>query len=322
MRPIKFLPNLKTTIWGGDKIATFKSIDSDSNQIGESWEVSGIEGSESIICCGAYKGMNLRELTKIKGEELLGKRLHERFADEFPLLVKFIDAQQDLSIQVHPDDNLAKKLHNCYGKSEMWYIIDAKPGSKLYCGFKRELTPEEYDKAIKEGDILEYLQPYEVNPGDLFYIPAGRVHSIGAGVLVAEIQEPSNITYRVFDFNRRDKSGNLRELHIDMARQAIDFTVTNGEQQHPEAIENAPSEIISCSKFKCSLHLTTKPETLRPSKLESFIIITVLEGSATLSDDEEYSIDIAKGESLLIPASCKDVVVTPLDKIKYLASYI
>ena len=223
MYPLKFEPILKQTLWGGNKIIPFKHLTENLPNVGESWEVSSVEGSESVVANGACKGMTLPEVVRTYKEELVGEANYARFGDKFPLLIKFIDAQRDLSIQVHPDDELARKRHNSFGKNEMWYVISAEPGAKLISGFSQEITPKEYKERVADGTFADVLQACEVKPGDVFYVPAGRVHGIGAGVFVAEIQQTSDITYRIFDYNRKDKDGKLRELHINQAVDAINF---------------------------------------------------------------------------------------------------
>ena len=323
MKPIKFHPILKETIWGGDRISHFKSdLNSDSKSIGESWEISGLEGSESVVSDGEYRGMSLRELIRLKGESLVGKRSIERFGDEFPILVKFIAAHEDLSIQVHPSTPLAKELHNSHGKSEMWYVVDAEPGSRLYCGLKRELKREEYLNVIEHGEITGYMNAYDVTRGDVFYIPAGTLHSIGKGVLIAEIQEPSDITYRIFDYNRLDKWGKPRKLHIENARRALDFSASNNKLFNNEGVENSPIELISIPEFSTSLHYTTTRETLKPSLIGSFIFVTVIEGSLSITTDSDSPTNLNRGESALIPASCQEAVVTPTPTAKYISCHI
>ena len=209
----KFRPILKSMLWGGEKLIPFKGIASDMKQVGESWEISGVKDNESIVADGPDAGMTLPQLLERDGALLLGKENYKRFGNEFPLLIKFIDAREDLSIQVHPDDKLAWERHQSKGKTEMWYVVDAEPGSRLRSGFAKEVTPEEYEASIADNTITNLLAEYDIHAGDLFFLPAGRVHSIGAGAFIAEIQQTSNITYRIYDFNRCDANGNPRELH-------------------------------------------------------------------------------------------------------------
>ena len=205
MYPLKFEPILKQTLWGGDKIISFKQLNDTRTEVGESWEISAVEGSESIVAEGPDKGMTLTEVLSKYREELLGEANYARFGVKFPLLVKFIDARQDLSIQVHPSDELAKKRHNSMGKTEMWYVIGADKGAKLRSGFSEQITPKEYKDRVYNNTITEVLQEYDIQPGDVFFLPAGRVHSIGAGAFIAEIQQTSDVTYRIYDFDRKDE---------------------------------------------------------------------------------------------------------------------
>ena len=225
----KFKPLLKQTLWGGDRLITFKHLSTLPSQlaqnIGESWEISGVPGQETVVAEGPDAGKTLKELVNERQAALVGQENYERFGDEFPLLIKFIDAQQDLSIQVHPNDETARRQGLKRGKTEMWYVLDGKPQARLYNGLKQQLTPETYQQKVADGTIAEALACYEAREGDVFFIPGGRIHTIGAGCMIAEIQQTNDVTYRIFDFNRRDKNGNLRQLHTREAAEAIDFTV-------------------------------------------------------------------------------------------------
>ena len=223
MQPIRFEPLLKSTIWGGDKIIPFKQLHTDQKQVGESWEISGVEGSETVVAEGPYQGMSLNQLVATLKEKLVGKDNYERFGNEFPLLIKFIDARQDLSIQVHPTDEIAHRQGKPRGKTEMWYIMDCDPGAKLYCGLKQHITREDYEKMVEDDTICDALAKYEVSEGDVFFLPAGRIHAIGAGCFLAEIQQTSDVTYRIYDFKRRDKDGNYRQLHTREAAESINY---------------------------------------------------------------------------------------------------
>ena len=215
---------MKQTLWGGDKIIPFKHLNESLPNVGESWEISAVEDSESVVANGSDKGLTLPEMVRKYREELVGEANYARFGNKFPLLIKFIDAKLDLSIQVHPGDELAKKRHNSFGKNEMWYVIAADKGAKLISGFAEQITPKEYKERVYNGTFAEVLQTCAIQPGDVFYVPAGRVHGIGAGAFVAEIQQTSDITYRIFDYNRKDKDGKSRELHTSQAIEAINFT--------------------------------------------------------------------------------------------------
>ncbi|MCL4162945.1 UNVERIFIED_CONTAM: hypothetical protein GTU68_029289, partial [Idotea baltica] len=220
--PLKFIPILKERLWGGTKLRDVLGKPIESDITGESWEISTVKGDVSIVSNGEFADISLQNLIDQYPEELLGKRVLERFGKEFPILIKFIDAKQDLSIQLHPNDELARKRHNSFGKTEMWYIMDADSDAKLIVGFNKDISKSEYSKSLEENRLLELLNYEKVKEGDTFFINTGKIHAIGAGVLLAEIQQTSDVTYRVFDFNRKDKNGDLRELHTELARDAID----------------------------------------------------------------------------------------------------
>lgn len=323
MYPLKFEPILKQTLWGGDKIIPFKHLKTDLPNVGESWEVSAVEGSESVVANGACKGMTLSELVRTYKEELVGESNYERFGDKFPLLIKFIDAKLDLSIQVHPDDTLARKRHNSFGKNEMWYVIAAEKGARLISGFSRQITPREYKERVYDGTFAEVLQSCEVKSGDVFYVPAGRVHGIGAGVFVAEIQQSSDITYRIFDYNRKDKNGKTRELHTSQALDAIDFAdVQDDFRTHYEPELNEPVELLACPYFTTSVYDLTEELTCDYSELDSFVIFICVEGACRLTDDSKHEITLQAGETVLLPATVQEVTIRPDGKVKLLETYV
>lgn len=322
MYPLKFEPILKQTLWGGDKIISFKQLNDTRTEVGESWEISAVEGSESIVAEGPDKGMTLTEVLSKYREELLGEANYARFGVKFPLLVKFIDARQDLSIQVHPSDELAKKRHNSMGKTEMWYVIGADKGAKLRSGFSEEITPKEYKDRVYNNTITEVLQEYDIQPGDVFFLPAGRVHSIGAGAFIAEIQQTSDVTYRIYDFDRKDSKGNARELHTDLAREAINFEVLDDYRTQYDVVENEPIELVACPYFTTSLYDMTEEITCDYSELDSFVIFVCVEGSCTLYDNEKNEVSFKAGETVLMPASIQEVTIVPNGKVKLLETYV
>lgn len=322
MYPLKFEPILKQTLWGGDKIISFKQLNDTRTEVGESWEISAVEGSESIVAEGPDKGMTLTEVLSKYREELLGEANYARFGVKFPLLVKFIDARQDLSIQVHPSDELAKKRHNSMGKTEMWYVIGADKGAKLRSGFSEQITPKEYKDRVYNNTITEVLQEYDIQPGDVFFLPAGRVHSIGAGAFIAEIQQTSDVTYRIYDFDRKDAKGNARELHIDLAREAINFEVLDDYRTQYDVVENEPIELVACPYFTTSLYDMTEEITCDYSELDSFVIFVCVEGSCTLYDNEKNEVSFKAGETVLMPASTQEVTIVPNGKVKLLETYV
>lgn len=312
--PIKFVPYFKPVIWGGDRICRYKSIAPLNDKIGESWEISAIQGCESRVAEGDYEGMFLSELLDRFGEELLGREIIVRYGGCFPLLVKFIDACDNLSVQVHPNDELARDRHDSLGKTEMWYIIDAEKDARIYAGFNREMTSDEYEKKVKDGKLMDTLANHGSSPGDVFYLPAGRVHAIGAGNLLAEIQESSDITYRIFDYNRIGADGKPRELHTDLAKDAIDFNVY-------DKYKFASSKSEGLSKLVESEHFSTSKINLKgnielPNEKSVFSILICIEGSAEV-ETEEGNCKISKGQTLLIPAVVSSLKLRGISTLLY-----
>ena len=324
MYPLKFEPILKQTLWGGDKIIPFKHLDETLPNVGESWEVSAVEGSESVVANGADKGYTLPEMVRKYKDELVGEANYARFGNKFPLLIKFIDAKLDLSIQVHPGDELAKKRHNSFGKNEMWYVIAADKGAKLISGFSEEITPKEYKDRVHNGTFAEVLQTCTIEPGDVFYVPAGRVHGIGAGAFVAEIQQTSDITYRIFDYNRKDKDGKSRDLHTSQAMDAINFSdVQDDFRTEYERIRNEPVEMVASPYFTASVYDMTEEITCDYSELDSFVIFICVEGSCRLTDDNQNEITLRAGETVLLPAAVQEVTIVPEGgSVKLLETYV
>lgn len=318
----KFQPILKSLIWGGEKIAPYKGIATDQQNIGESWELSGVADNESVVAEGPEAGTKLPELIARHGAQLLGKANYERFGQEFPLLVKFIDARQDLSIQVHPNDELAWERHRSKGKTEMWYVVSADEGARLRSGFSTEVTPAQYEASVADNTITDLLAEYEIHPGDVFFLPAGRVHSIGAGAFIAEIQQTSNITYRIYDFNRRDAQGNTRELHTDQAKGAIDYAVQPDYRTRYQTAQDRRVELVACPYFTTSLLDLTVPKTLDLADLDSFVVAICIEGCGTIADDSGAKTAVRQGETVLIPASARSLTFTPDGGMKVLTSWI
>ncbi|MBQ0074710.1 MAG: class I mannose-6-phosphate isomerase [Prevotella sp.] len=313
--PLLFHPNLHQLVWGSNRIREWKGLSDAIDNIGESWEVSAVKGKESIISNGDLAGKNLREICEEYGERLIGKTAWKAYDGKFPVLAKFIGAETDLSIQVHPDDVLAKERHDSLGKNEMWYIIDNKPGAKLFSGFKKHITKDEYKEHVVAGTICDTLQEHAIRKGDMFYIPAGRVHAIGGGILLAEIQQSSDITYRIYDYNRKGLDGKPRELHTEQAVDAIDFNVEKDYKTHYSIRHNKPSHAITCPFFQINI-LDINNKTIRHlKKCDSFIIYMCLKGACTIypEQDKSKAITIQEGFSCLIPAEIADVVVTPAE---------
>lgn len=302
--PLKFNPILKDRLWGGTKLGDIFGKPIKSNIVGESWEISAVEGDISIIANGNLAGISLQDLIDENADALLGKSVVERFGTDFPILIKFIDAKQDLSIQLHPNDELAKKRHNSFGKTEMWYIMDADKDANLIVGFNKTVTKEEYQKSIN-NNTLEALMNYEkVKEGDTFFINTGKIHAIGAGVVLAEIQQTSDVTYRVFDFNRKDKEGNLRELHTDLALDAIDFEKKDDFKIAYNRHQNTVNTLVDCPYFKTNYINLTKNIDIDISERNSFTIYMCVAGSAVIAN-EHGEASLQKGETLLLAASSK-----------------
>ena len=320
--PLKFQPILKSVIWGGDEIVKFKNLKKEKTEIGESWEISGVEDNVSIIKNGDFANTSLDELIKSAKDKLVGKKIYDKFGNKFPLLIKFIDARDNLSIQVHPDDKLAKQRHNSFGKTEMWYIVKAEPGASIYSGFKEEITPEEYVERIENNTFTDVIEEHFVKEGDVYFMPAGRVHAIGAGCFVAEIQQTSNITYRIFDYNRKDKEGNLRELHTELAKDAIDYTVYDSYKTDYKSSLNQTNELVSCDYFTTNLLELDKPLDKDISKIDSFIVYMCLEGTYELEDNKKNKITVSRGETILIPADTQQIIITPISKTKLLETFV
>lgn len=306
--PIRFLPYLKSVIWGGDKICKYKGIEQIEANIGECWEISAVPGHESVVSEGAYKGMKITELIDCFGPELLGTKVMDKYAGKFPLLVKLIDADDNLSVQVHPDDKLAMERHGSLGKTEMWYIIDTDKGAKIYSGLNREMTPDEYVERVACNTIEEALAVHDSHPGDVFFLPAGRVHAIGAGNLLAEIQESSDITYRIYDYDRRDADGNPRELHTELAKDAIDYTLYDNYRS--EAADPSCEDVVvaSCDHFVVDRILVDGDKSLKYDEA-SFTILMCLEGELSVKYEGGY-MGLKQGETVLMPAALSQVSIS------------
>ena len=316
----KFKPLLKQTLWGGNKIIAFKHLDLQMEHVGESWEVSGIKGCESVVAGGPDEGKGLNQLVHEQKGLLVGKENYERFGDEFPLLIKFIDAHQNLSIQVHPDDETARRHGKGHGKTEMWYVLKSASGAQLYNGLRQHITPETYKQMVEDGTITNALAHYTVHEGDVFFIPAGRIHSIGAGAFVAEIQQTSDVTYRIYDFKRKDKDGNYRELHTEKAAEAIDYTVHESYRTYYEPMQDEGVQLIACPHFTTAVYDLNDPMTIDYSELDSFVVYIGLQGSCELTDDRGETITFREGESVLIPATTRTIKVE--GTIKFLETYV
>ena len=322
--PFLFDPNLHETIWGGDRLCPFKGLTPHENPVGESWEVSAVPSSPDTISNGAEKGKDLISVIDADPEAILGKAVSKQYNGKMPLLVKFIDAKKDLSIQVHPNDEMAKRVHGKMGKTEMWYVLDAKPGSYLYCGFKTKISKEEYKRRIADGTITDVLARHEVKAGDVFYIPAGRVHAICSGIMLAEIQQSSDLTYRIYDYNRPGLDGKPRELHTELAAEALDFNVADSYSSEYSHEANTPNVILDTKYFCVRVSDLDKAYHYDMREYDSFVTCMCLKGDCKIkihaTGDE---IVLKEGYSCMIPAKIADYDITPVgEKTKVIDSFI
>ena len=324
LSPLLFEPNLHTVVWGGHQLQPYKGLEPTAEPIGESWEVSAVPSSPSIISNGEWNGRDLNAVIAEHPEEILGKAVNERFGGKLPLLVKFIDAERDLSIQVHPNDEMARREHGKMGKSEMWYIIKAEPGSHLYAGFKQEITTDEYQQRIADGTITEVLADHQVKAGDVFYLPAGRVHAICGGILLAEVQQSSDVTYRIYDYNRPGMDGKPRELHTELAAKALDYHVEKNYRTEYNDTDNRAVQIIDTPYFDVRVMELSQPFHRNLIKYDSFVISSCLKGDCMIRIRETgEELLLKEGHSTLIPAAIADYDVTPLHgKTRLLDAFI
>jgi mannose-6-phosphate isomerase len=308
MYPLKFTPILKERLWGGRNLSQFGKRLPENKLIGESWEISSVEDNVSRVRNGNLKGNNINELIEVYMGDLVGDAVYERFGEEFPLLIKFLDAQQRLSVQVHPDDKVAMERHYAYGKNELWYVIDAAEGACIYWGFNRHYTKEEYLEHLENGSIETMLRKVPVQKGEAYFIPAGTVHALGEGIIVAEIQQTSDVTYRIFDWNRVDEQGNERELHTDLALDVIDFSKTEPEIIRPNPDSDCTTEVKSCRHFTINLLNVQRVMKRTSIQIDSFMVYMCVEGSVTLETDRGVE-KLKAGETLLVPANIDEVLI-------------
>jgi len=321
--PLKFFPIYKSKIWGGNKVKEFFGKDfSPLPNCGESWEISGVEDNISIVSNGFLKNNNLSEIIDIYMDELIGLKVFEQFGPEFPLLIKFIDANDILSIQVHPDDELAKKRHHAFGKTEMWYIIDSLNNAEIITGFNKKIDKNIYLKYFNEKKLIDILNIEKVKPGDALFIPAGRVHSIGKGIFLAEIQQTSDITYRIYDWQRKDENGNEREMHTDLAVDAIDYEFYENYKTKYNPVINSTAKIIDCKYFTTNIILFDDEIYKDYFEIDSFVIFICISGNFRLYYDHDNFENVKAGETILLPAEIKNVKLVPFDKVKLLEIYI
>jgi mannose-6-phosphate isomerase len=298
--PLQFEAILKERIWGGEKLQTILNKPITSSITGESWELSTVEGDVSIIANGEYKGKTLTELINEFPNETLGTAVYKRFGNQFPLLFKYLDAREDLSIQVHPNDELAKKRHNSFGKTEMWYIMQADKDSRIIVGFKEDSNATEYVRHLENNTLVSILDDIKVEQGDVFFLETGTVHAIGAGLVVAEIQQTSDITYRLYDFDRKDALGNTRELHIDLALEAINYKKVNSYKEYTKEV-NESNTIVDCPYFTTNFIPLENEKAVVNSGL-SFVVYMCVEGSFEI-EHNTLTYQYTKGDTVLIPAA-------------------
>lgn len=301
--PLKFQPILKDKIWGGKKLKSLLNKDSQLPNIGESWEISDVEGDTSVVSNGNLENQSLKHLLSTYKADLIGEKNYKQFGNKFPLLIKFIDAKEDLSIQLHPNDELAAKRHNSFGKTEMWYVMQADPGANLIVDFNQKMTPELYLEHLKNKTLPKILNFDKVKAGDTYFIEVGRVHAIGAGVLLAEIQQTSDITYRIYDWDRKDDFGNERELHTDLAIDAIGFDMEDNFRVSYEKTSNQSNPMVSCQYFTTNF-LKVDKALQKENTYDSFVIYICVEGEAEIKTTNHSEV-VKKGETILLPAALR-----------------
>ncbi len=318
--PLKFEPILKNKIWGGTKLKSLLNKPTNSPDCGESWEISGVPGNISMVSEGLLMGKSLVELTKEYKGKLVGNKVFEQFNSDFPLLIKFIDANQDLSIQVHPGDVMAKERHNSFGKTEMWYVVDAEPDASLIAGFNKPTSKEEYLEYFNSGRLTQLLNQEQVKNDDVFFLPAGRVHTIGKGLLIAEIQQTSDITYRIYDFDRKDADGNTRELHVEEAIDAIDYTFYTG---YKTEYDKSSQEVLleECKYFTTNRLLIKDTSTRDYANIDSFIVLMCLQGNGSI-EHAGGSVKYNLGDTILIPNQLQTITINTTSTTNLLEVYV
>jgi mannose-6-phosphate isomerase len=321
--PLKFIPVFKYRLWGGEKLKSVLNKEYSENNIGESWEISDVEDGETVVAVGDLQGKTLRNLIKEYKGAFLGNAVYEQFGNDFPLLIKFIDAKTPLSIQVHPGNEIAKERHNSFGKNEMWYVMEADATAELIVGFDKKLAKEAYQKSVADGSILDLMHHENVAEGDTFYIPTGRVHAIGAGVLLAEIQQTSDITYRMFDYNRVDaKTGALRDLHNDLAIDVIDFECHDSYKTRYATKKNVSNRLVHSPYFTTNLLIIEGSLQKDYSNLDSFVIYICVAGAVQLHCNQEI-FSLKKGDTMLLPATLGHIKLEAvLEEAKLLEVYL
>ena len=323
LHPLKFTPVFKYRLWGGEKLKSVLNKEYSETNIGESWEISDVENDKTVVSKGFFQGRTLKNLIEEYKGDFLGEAVYKQFGNEFPLLIKFIDAKTPLSIQVHPSNEIAKERHNSFGKNEMWYVMEADENAELIVGFDEKLDKKEYNNYIVDGSILQVMHHETVAEGDTFYIPTGRVHAIGSGVLLAEIQQTSDITYRIYDYNRVDaKTGELRDLHNDLAIDVIDFESHDSYKTTYETKANTSNTLVHSPYFTSNFLIVEGTLQKDYSNLDSFVIYICVDGVLELSHNKN-SFSLKKGETILLPASILKIELKSLsEKSKLLEVYL
>jgi mannose-6-phosphate isomerase len=320
--PFKFKPLFKNKVWGGNSLASrYNKKPGDLKSVGESWELSALSGNLSVVINGFLAGNNIEELIEVYMSDITGESVYSKFGIEFPLLIKFIETKEDLSIQVHPDDALAKERHNAYGKTEMWYILECEEGSKIYSGFREGVTEEIYKDHLNNGNIIDLLNVETVNPGDVFFTPAGRVHSIGAGIVMIEIQQTSDITYRIYDWDREPEGVEARELHTELALEAIDFGATGTTKIRKEPVLNKTINMVGCKYFDCNIVRFDNIIKKEYYLFDTFVVYICIDGELVIHWNNQ-SEKIFKGETVLLPAVIEEVRLEPLTETMLIETFI
>ncbi len=319
---LKFNPIYKNKIWGGTRLKNILEKGIVGDKCGESWEISGVNNDISVVTAGELKGKNLKQLLTYYKSDLVGRKNYQQFGIEFPLLIKFIDANDVLSLQVHPDDKMAKELHNSFGKTEMWYVLESKKKANLIAGLKHKISEIEFKEKIKLGELSQVLNYEKVKQGDSFFLPAGQIHAIGAGVLLAEIQQSSDITYRVYDWDRKDENGTGRELHIENSIKAINFDNIYSSYITYNRIKNKRNSIKQSEFFTVNYLNLNKIFQIDYSTLDSFVIYMCVDGVCELTHNNQDFINLSKGETVLIPAKYKKLKIIVNETVEILEIFI
>jgi mannose-6-phosphate isomerase len=320
--PLKFKPIIKEKVWGGNTLEkNYNKNIYGSKNAGECWEISALSGNLSVVNNGFLAGNNIEELIEVYMGDISGEEVYEKFGNEFPLLIKLIEAREDLSIQVHPGNALAKTRHKAYGKTEMWYILECEKDARIYTGFMEGVTKEIYINALKTGKIAELLNIETASAGDAFFTPAGRIHAIGAGTVLAEIQQTSDITYRIFDWNRKGTNAGSRELHTDLALDALDFSATGKSKIRKDLKMNKSVNLVSCEFFNTNVINFNEPVIKDYNLLDSFVIYLCTDGEFIIRYDGKDE-KVIKGETILIPATIKEIILEPVSESRLLEIFI